>query len=71
LIPAEVMRTNSAFSHNSGRVRAPASDDPAAQQDEDEDIEAKPFSVETIRRMIASGEIIDLKTVAGLVLLGY
>ena len=51
-------------------LRTPAPDDPAAQQDEDEDIEAKPFSVETIRRMIASGEIVDLKTVAGLVLLG-
>jgi len=52
-------------------LRAPAPDDPAAHQDEDEDIEAKPFPVETIRRMIASGEIIDLKTVAGLVLLSY
>jgi ADP-ribose pyrophosphatase len=51
-------------------LRPPAADDPAAQHDEDEDIEAKPFPVDAIRRMIASGEIIDLKTVAGLVLLG-
>jgi ADP-ribose pyrophosphatase len=51
-------------------LREPSADDPAAKQDEDEDIEAKPFAVEAIRRMIASGEIVDLKTVAGLVLLG-
>jgi ADP-ribose pyrophosphatase len=51
-------------------LRAPAAGDPAVQQDEDEDIEAKPFSVDAIRAMVASGEIIDLKTVAGLVLLG-
>ena len=47
-------------------LRAPADDDPAAQQDEDEDIEAKAFSVDAIRQMVACGEIIDLKTVAGL-----
>ena len=50
-------------------LREPSADDPAAQQDEDEDIEAKPFSVDAIRRMIASGEIVDLKTVAGLTLM--
>jgi ADP-ribose pyrophosphatase len=50
-------------------LRVPAPGDPAAHQDEDEDIEAAPFAVETIRRMIAGGEIIDLKTVAGLTLL--
>ena len=50
-------------------LRPPAADDPVAQQDEDEDIESKAFSAERIRRMIASGEIIDLKTVAGLALL--
>ena len=82
LIPSSVERLGAFFPtpgycdeemtfYRAARLRAPASDDPAAQQDEDEDIEAKPFSVETIRRMIASGEIIDLKTVAGLVLLGY
>jgi ADP-ribose pyrophosphatase len=50
-------------------LRAPSAGDPAAQQDEDEDIEAKPFTVDAIRRMVAAGEIIDLKTVAGLTLI--
>ena len=47
----------------------PPREDEAAQPDEDEDIEAKAFSVAEIRQMIATGEIIDLKTVAGLALL--
>src|SRR5687767_2226678 len=42
-----------------------------ARPDEDEDIEARPFSVEVIRQMIASGDVIDLKTVAGLALLEH
>ena len=50
-------------------LRAPADDDPAAQQDEDEEIEARTFSVDAIRQMVASGDILDLKTVAGLMLL--
>jgi len=50
-------------------LRQPSAGDPAAKQDEDEDIEAKPFAVDEIRRMVASGEIIDLKTVAGLTLI--
>lgn len=49
-------------------LRTP-NDDETAQPDEDEDIEPQPFSVDVIRRMIASGEIIDLKTVGGLALL--
>jgi ADP-ribose pyrophosphatase len=40
-----------------------------AEQDEDEDIEKQAFSVDQIRSMIRRGEIIDLKTVAGLALL--
>jgi ADP-ribose pyrophosphatase len=44
-------------------------DDETAQPDEDEDIATKAFTVDEIRRMIASGEIIDLKTVGGLALL--
>lgn len=40
-----------------------------AQPDEDEDIDVKAFSVTEIRRMVANGEIIDLKTVAGIALL--
>jgi ADP-ribose pyrophosphatase len=47
----------------------PPSDGESAQPDEDEDIEPKAFAVEAIRRMISSGEIIDLKTVAGVALL--
>ena len=50
-------------------LRAPGKDDPAAQQDEDEAIEVRAFSVDAIREMVASGEIIDLKTVAGLTLM--
>ncbi len=43
--------------------------DEAAEPDEDEDIEAKAFTVEELRNMIAGGTIIDLKTVAGLSLI--
>jgi ADP-ribose pyrophosphatase len=50
-------------------LRQPA-DGETAQPDEDEDIEPQPFSLPQLRAMIASGEIIDLKTVAALVLLG-
>jgi ADP-ribose pyrophosphatase len=50
-------------------LRQPRSEDEAAQQDEDEDIEPQAFSFGTLRTMIATGEIIDLKTVAGLALL--
>lgn len=45
-------------------LRAPREDDTAAP-DEDEDIEPRPFSVKSIQAMIARGEIVDLKTVAG------
>jgi ADP-ribose pyrophosphatase len=51
------------------QLRQPREGDEAAHQDEDEDIETKSFSREALRRMIASGELIDLKTVAGLSLL--
>jgi ADP-ribose pyrophosphatase len=50
-------------------LREPREDE-KAEQDEDEDIEKAAFSVERIRSMIGSGEIVDLKTVAGLALLG-
>jgi ADP-ribose pyrophosphatase len=50
-------------------LREPRPDDEKAEQDEDEDIETRTFAVERIRAMIQSGEIIDLKTVAGLTLL--
>jgi 8-oxo-dGTP pyrophosphatase MutT (NUDIX family) len=50
-------------------LREPSPDDDEATPDEDEDIEAQAFSRDDIARMIAAGEIIDLKTVAGLTLL--
>jgi ADP-ribose pyrophosphatase len=50
-------------------LRPPAAGDRAAQPDEDEDIESRALSREAILHMIASGEIVDLKTVAGLTLL--
>ena len=50
-------------------LREPGPDDPAAQPDEDEDIETRRFSVEELRRLMRSGEIVDLKTIAGLALI--
>ena len=52
-------------------LRKPGPEDEEAHQDEDEDIEARPFSHDELRRMIAAGEIIDLKTIAGLSLINY
>jgi ADP-ribose pyrophosphatase len=46
----------------------PDPDRPAARQDEDEDIRTEVFDVEAVRGMIRRGEIIDLKTVAGIAL---
>jgi ADP-ribose pyrophosphatase len=42
---------------------------PAAAQDEDEDIRTHVFAVEEVREMIRRGDIVDLKTVAGIALL--
>jgi ADP-ribose pyrophosphatase len=39
------------------------------RKDEDEDIEPRSFTLDEARRMIGTGEIVDLKTVAGLTLL--
>jgi ADP-ribose pyrophosphatase len=50
-------------------LREAGADDESAQQDEDEDIEKEAFSLEQIHSMIRSGEIIDMKTVAGVALL--
>jgi ADP-ribose pyrophosphatase len=47
----------------------PPRDDEHAAPDEDEDIEVKAFSRAAIDTLIGSGEIIDLKTVAGMKLL--
>jgi ADP-ribose pyrophosphatase len=50
------------------QLRTPRSDE-RAHVDEDEDIEAKAFALDDLRRLIAIGEIVDLKTVAGVSLL--
>ena len=46
-------------------LREPTADE-RAEQDEDEDIEARAFTVAELRAMIEAGSLIDLKTVAGL-----
>ena len=51
-------------------LRAPGPEDDEAHQDEDEDIEARPFGRAELQRMIASGDVIDLKTIAGLAMIG-
>ena len=50
-------------------LRRPRAGDAAAHPDEDEDIETQAFDRDMIRGMVASGEIVDLKTVGGLALL--
>jgi hypothetical protein len=50
-------------------LREAGPDDEEAHQDEDEDIQKQAFSLDQIRSMIRSGEIIDMKTVAGVALL--
>jgi len=50
-------------------LREATTEDEAAHPDADEDIEARAFSRAEIQTMIAGGEIIDLKTVAGMSLL--
>ena len=50
------------------RLRDPREEE-HAEQDADEDIETKAFSPDALDAMIRSGEIIDLKTIAGLALI--
>lgn len=80
LIPAQLEKLGAFFPtpgycdeemnfYRAAGLRQPAEGDEAAKPDEDEDIETRAFPADEIRRMIASGEIIDLKTVAGLALL--
>ena len=47
----------------------PPSADSTARKDDDEEIEPKTFTLAEARALIASGEIIDMKTVAGLSML--
>jgi ADP-ribose pyrophosphatase len=49
-------------------LREPGEGD-TAEPDEDEDIEARAFALDDVLRMIAAGEISDLKTVAAVYLL--
>lgn len=49
-------------------LRSPATDS-AVQKDEDEELEPERFTVEQARRLVATGEIVDMKTAAGLTLL--
>jgi ADP-ribose pyrophosphatase len=79
LIPQRVERLGSFFPtpgycdeemifYKATRLRKPGPDD-EAHPDEDEDIEAKAFGLDDLRRMIQIGEIADLKTVAGVFLI--
>ena len=81
LIPAQLDRLGAFFPtpgycdeemnfYKASGLREPGPEDAKAEPDEDEDIETRAFSVEQLRAMIQSNDIIDLKTVAGLTLLG-
>jgi ADP-ribose pyrophosphatase len=52
-------------------LRTPGPEDEEAHRDEDEDIEARAFAHAELRRMIELGELIDLKTLAGLNLIDF
>jgi ADP-ribose pyrophosphatase len=47
----------------------PPDEDSTAKKDDDEDLEPRTFTLEEARQMVASGEIVDLKTAVGLTLL--
>jgi ADP-ribose pyrophosphatase len=47
----------------------PPAPDSLARKDEDEEIEPRTFTVAEARALVATGEIVDLKTVAGLTLI--
>ena len=49
-------------------LRPPAADS-TVRKDEDEDIEPKTFTLAEAWALVASGEIVDLKTLAGLALI--
>lgn len=79
LVPATLQRLGSFFPtpgycdeqmtfYQATGLRAPRADE-AAHPDEDEAIEVSSFAVSAVEGMIAAGEIIDLKTVAGLALI--
>jgi ADP-ribose pyrophosphatase len=49
-------------------LRPPGAGDEAAHQDEDEDLEPRAFSRADVKAMMTSGEIVDMKTLAGVTL---
>ena len=49
-------------------LRKPGAGDGEAHQDEDEDLEPRAFTRAEVHAMMTSGEIVDMKTVAGLAL---
>jgi ADP-ribose pyrophosphatase len=80
MIPSQIARLGSLFPtpgycdeemhfFKATGLRTPGAADAQAHQDDDEDIEAQPFPLSTVRAMIASGEIVDMKTVAGLAMI--
>lgn len=79
LVPAKLERLGSFFPtpgycdeemtfYRATGLRTPRPDEPA-HPDEDESIEVMPLALSTVQAMIAAGEIVDLKTVAGLTLI--
>lgn len=52
------------------QLRRPKPGDPVAEQDEDENIEVRTFSLEEARAMVRSGEVVDLKTAMAVEMLG-
>jgi ADP-ribose pyrophosphatase len=51
-------------------LKEPGPGDAEAHQDDDEHLDVQAFSLADVRRMVRSGEIVDLKTAVALVLLG-
>ena len=52
------------------RVSGLETSDEQAHVDEDEDIEAQTFALRDARDMVRRGEIVDMKTLVGLSLIG-
>jgi ADP-ribose pyrophosphatase len=79
LVPAKMERLGSFFPtpgycdeemifFKASGLREPGEGD-VAHPDDDEDIEPRPFAIDEVNRMIETGEIVDLKTVAGVSLI--
>jgi ADP-ribose pyrophosphatase len=51
-------------------LRERRADEPAAHQDPDELLSVQEFAVDDIRAMVRAGEIVDMKTIVGLTLIG-